>query len=59
MGNAGLIDRPDILKLAVRFWQRCYLRATVSREQIMGLTDSFSRVLVSDRIPLWHFLCER
>jgi len=31
----------------------------VSREQIMSLTDSFSRVSVSDQIPLWHFLCER
>lgn len=31
----------------------------VSRHQIMGLTDTFSRVSVSDQIPLWHFLCER
>ncbi len=31
----------------------------VSRAQIMGLNDSFSRVSVSDGIPLWHFLCER
>lgn len=31
----------------------------VSRAQIIGLGDSFSRVSVSEGIPLWHFLCER
>jgi SAM-dependent methyltransferase len=30
-----------------------------SRAEIMTLEDTFARVLVSDQIPLWHFLCER
>lgn len=28
-----------------------------SRRQIMGLEDTFSRVIVSDRLPYYHFLC--
>ena len=30
-----------------------------SREQILQLSDTFASVSVSDRIPLWHFLCDR
>jgi SAM-dependent methyltransferase len=30
-----------------------------SRDQIMELRDSYSRVDISDRIPYWHFLCTR
>ncbi len=43
------------------FYDRFFtpIEQRVSREQIMGLNDSFSRVSVSDQIPLWHFLCER
>ncbi len=31
----------------------------VSREDILGLRDSFADVVVSDRLPYWHFLCVR
>lgn len=31
----------------------------VSRKQILELKDSFGRVKVSDRLPYWHFVCER
>jgi SAM-dependent methyltransferase len=31
----------------------------VTRKEILALSDSFSKVTVSDRIPYWHFLCER
>ena len=30
-----------------------------SRDQIIELRDSYSRVDISDRIPYWHFLCTR
>lgn len=30
-----------------------------SREQILGLIDTFSKVVVSDKLPYWHFICER
>lgn len=30
----------------------------VTRKQIRGLEDAFSRVTISDGIPYWHFLCE-
>ncbi|MBL0059822.1 MAG: hypothetical protein IPP35_12155 [Elusimicrobia bacterium] len=31
----------------------------VSRKEISALTDTFTRVTVSDHLPYWHFLCER
>jgi SAM-dependent methyltransferase len=40
-----------------RFFTRIEQRHT--RAQIMSLTDTFRRVTVSDRLPYWHFLCER
>lgn len=40
-----------------RFFTRIEQR--VSREEILTLRADFSRVLVSDRIPYWHFLLER
>ena len=30
-----------------------------SREQILELNDSFSRIEVSERWPFWHFVCQR
>jgi hypothetical protein len=33
--------------------QRC------SRQHILSLVDTFSKVVISDRNPYWHFLCER
>ena len=30
-----------------------------SKEQIMGLEDTFSEVVVSDQLPYWHFICRR
>ena len=31
----------------------------VSRKDILGLRDSFTDVVVSERLPYWHFLCVR
>ncbi len=31
----------------------------VSRKEILKLNDSFSEVIVSDKLPYWHFLCGR
>ena len=31
----------------------------VARKDILELGDVFSRVIVSEHIPYWHFLCER
>jgi SAM-dependent methyltransferase len=31
----------------------------VTREEILGLRDSFSEVVVSDGLPYWHFLCRK
>jgi len=31
----------------------------VSRAEILALSDTFSRVRVSEGLPYWHFLCER
>lgn len=30
-----------------------------SRDEIRGLCDSFRSVVISDRLPYWHFLCRR
>lgn len=30
-----------------------------SKKQIMELEDTFSQVRISDRLPFWHFICER
>ncbi|MFQ6016724.1 MAG: class I SAM-dependent methyltransferase [Kiloniellaceae bacterium] len=40
-----------------RFFTRIEQR--FSRSQIMGLSDSFGKLTISDQIPFWHFLCER
>jgi SAM-dependent methyltransferase len=40
-----------------RFFTRIEQRVT--RNQVLGLRDSFSRITVSDHFPYWHFLCER
>ncbi len=40
-----------------RFFTRVEQR--VSRADIMGLKDAFSRVVLSDGLPYWHFLCRR
>ena len=39
-----------------RFFTRIEQRH--SRQEILALTDAFSRVLVSGHSPYWHFLCE-
>lgn len=40
-----------------RFFTRIEQR--FSREQILGLGDTFRRITVSDHPPYWHFFCER
>jgi SAM-dependent methyltransferase len=30
-----------------------------SKKEIMALKDAFSQVLISEKIPYWHFVCER
>ena len=40
-----------------RFFTRIEQR--VLRKDILELEDVFSRIVVSERIPYWHFLCER
>jgi SAM-dependent methyltransferase len=40
-----------------RFFTRIEQR--VSRQEILGLQDSYRRVIVSDHFPYWHFICER
>jgi SAM-dependent methyltransferase len=30
----------------------------VTRDEILGLTDTFATVTVSEGLPYWHFLCE-
>lgn len=40
-----------------RFFTRIEQR--FSREQILGLGDTFRRITVSDHPPYWHFVCER
>jgi len=40
-----------------RFFTRIEQR--FSREQILGLGDTFWRITVSEHPPYWHFLCER
>jgi SAM-dependent methyltransferase len=40
-----------------RFFTRIEQRH--SRRQIMELEDSFSKVIISDKFPYWHFLCVR
>lgn len=39
-----------------RFFTRIEQRHT--REQILGLRDTFSKIKVSDQLPYWHFICE-
>lgn len=31
----------------------------VTRKQVAALADTFTRVIIGDRVPYWHFLCER
>lgn len=40
-----------------RFFTRIEQRHT--RRQILELEDTFSRVIISEKLPYWHFLCER
>ncbi|MFA5975841.1 MAG: class I SAM-dependent methyltransferase [Elusimicrobiota bacterium] len=40
-----------------RFFTRIEQR--VSRQDILKLKDTFSKVTVSDQFPYWHFLCEQ
>jgi hypothetical protein len=40
-----------------RFFNRIEQR--VSRQEIEGLRDSFSEVVISERLPYWHFVCRR
>lgn len=40
-----------------RFFTRIEQR--FSRAQIDGLRDAFSEITVSERLPMWHFLCRR
>jgi SAM-dependent methyltransferase len=40
-----------------RFFTRIEQR--FSRAQISTLKDTFSKVTISDRLPVWHFLCDR
>jgi SAM-dependent methyltransferase len=40
-----------------RFFTRIEQR--VSRKDILTLTDCFSKVTVSEKIPYWHFTCDR
>jgi SAM-dependent methyltransferase len=40
-----------------RFFTRIEQR--VSREDIRTLSDAFSKLTISDKMPYWHFLCER
>jgi SAM-dependent methyltransferase len=40
-----------------RFFNRIEQR--VSRQEIEGLRDSFSKVVISERMPYWHFVCHR
>ncbi len=39
-----------------RFFTRIEQRHT--RNQILGLRDTFSKIIVSDQLPYWHFICE-
>ena len=40
-----------------RFFTRIEQR--FRKEEILALRDTFQKVIVSDRIPYWHFLCRR
>lgn len=40
-----------------RFFTRIEQR--YSKKQIMELKDTFSRIIISERLPYWHFICER
>lgn len=40
-----------------RFFTRIEQR--FSRDEILGLRDSFAKVTVSSALPYWHFICER
>ncbi len=40
-----------------RFFTRIEQRVT--RQEILGLKDTFPRITVSEHYPYWHFLCER
>ncbi|MBF0188983.1 MAG: class I SAM-dependent methyltransferase, partial [Magnetococcales bacterium] len=40
-----------------RFFTRIEQR--FSREEIQQLTDTFSKIEVSDNLPYWHFICRR
>jgi hypothetical protein len=40
-----------------RFFTRIEQRVT--RKEILALQNTYRRVIVSDHLPYWHFLCER
>jgi hypothetical protein len=40
-----------------RFFTRIEQR--FRKEEILALRDTFQKVIVSDRVPYWHFLCRR
>lgn len=40
-----------------RFFTRIEHRFT--KKQILALEDTFSRIVISDQLPYWHFICER
>ena len=39
-----------------RFFTRIEQR--FSKKQILGLEDTFSKIVVSDQLPYWHFICD-
>jgi SAM-dependent methyltransferase len=39
-----------------RFFTRIEQR--FSHKQIMALTDTFAEIIISDRLPYWHFVCK-
>ena len=40
-----------------RFFTRIEQR--FSKKQIMTLKDTFSKIVISEKLPFWHFVCER
>jgi len=31
----------------------------VSKQEILKLSDTFSEIVISDKVPYWHFLCKK
>jgi len=40
-----------------RFFARIEQRFT--KKQISALVDTFSNIIISDKMPYWHFICKR